>query len=100
MFNTENLTPMQKGRLEKALDKQYRFSDGIRTLRAEIERRAKNEGLEKDTCDGMLDYNRTRFNRMNGAEQREYMARLKAKRYYFVNNLKVPKIVFDAIAGC
>lgn len=95
MFKTDSLSPMQLGRLNAALDRQYRFADGVRTLRAELERA---QVLEKSETDGMVDWSRTRFNRMDGREQAAYEARLKARRYYYINNVQVPKIVYDAAA--
>lgn len=95
-IRTDNLTPMQAGRLNAALDKRYRWSDGaIKTLREFIEGEA---SIAKQTGDGMIDFNRRRFNNMDGREQRAYEARLKAKRYFYLNNQQVPKIVFDAVA--
>ena len=95
MFKTDSLSPMQLGRLNAALDRQHRFADGVRTLRAELERA---QVLEKSETDGMVDWSRTRFNRMDGREQAAYEARLKARRYYYINNVQVPKIVYDAAA--
>ncbi len=46
----------------------------------------------------MIDYSRTHFNRLGSyAEQDAYIARLKAKRYFYVNGWGVPKSVYDAI---
>lgn len=94
-YNLADLSPMQLGRLNAALDKLYRFSDGVRSLRAEFDRAP---AIEKSEGDGMIDWSRTKFNRMDYREQAAYEARLKAKRYYYVNSLQVPKIVFDALA--
>lgn len=94
MFHTDKLSPMQLGRLNAALDKLYRFEDGVRTLRAQLERAPT---LEKSEGDGMIDWSRTRFNRMDGREQVEYERRLRAKRYYYLNGMQVPKIVHDAV---
>jgi hypothetical protein len=94
-INTANLTPMQLARTNAALDKLYRYSDGIRPLRAEIERGA---GV-KEEWDGGADYNRRKFNAMNHAEQRAYEAKLKAKRQYTVDGTIVPKLVYDAVVG-
>ncbi len=99
MFNVNDLSPLQAGRLNAALDRQYRFSDGVRTLRAHIERMAAVGPLERSESDGSIDFNRHKFNRMDYRQQAAYEATLKARRYYFVNDLKVPKIVFDAIAA-
>jgi hypothetical protein len=40
IFNTEQLNPMQKGRLEKSLLQKFRFSEGIYTLKDYIEKYA------------------------------------------------------------
>lgn len=95
MWKNESLSAMQAGRLSAALARPYRFSDGIRSLKAELER---NPDKTKSESDGMIDWSRSKFNRMDGREQAAYEARLKAKRYYFVGGLAVPKIVFDAVA--
>lgn len=92
-LNTETLNPMQLGRLNAALAKRARYSGEVRTL---AEHLATLKG-EKKEGDGMIDWNRTRFNRMNGAEQREYEARLKARRYFYVDGWQVPKIVWDVV---
>lgn len=96
MFNTTNLTPMQLGRLNAALEKRYRFqSAGVLTLRQYIE---SLPSIEKSECDGMIGWNRRHFNRLGStADQRAYEDRLKAKRHYFVNGVEVPKLVHDAI---
>ena len=90
----EGLTPMQIGRVNKALDTEYRFTDGTRKLRAHIENLS---SIEKKESDGMIDYSRSRYNKLDGAEQDKYIAGLKAKRYYWINNTKVPKIVYDVV---
>lgn len=92
---TSNLSAMQLGRLNAQLDKQYHFSSiGVAPMRQWIEAQT---SITKSETDGMMDYSRTRFNRMDNREQAEYMARLKSRRHYFINNVKVPKIVFDAV---
>lgn len=98
MFRTNNLSPMQAGRLHAALDRQYRFDGVIKTLRAHLEELAMVGPLNLTKGDGMIDYSRTHFNRLgSNAEQDAYIARLKAKRYFYVNGWVVPKIVYDAI---
>jgi hypothetical protein len=94
-LDTSLLTPMQLGRLNKALDKQYHTANGIETMREMVARLAP---VKKET-DGMIDYSRHRFNQMNGDEQRRYMARLEAKRYYWLDNVAVPKIVWDCVVA-
>lgn len=98
MFDTDALSPIQAGRLNAALDRQYRFDGTVRTLRAHIEHMATSGPLEFSEGDGMIDYSRTRFNRMeSNRDQDAYIARLKAKTYYYVNGWVVPKLVYDAL---
>lgn len=98
LFNTVSLSPMQSGRLQTALDRQYRFDGVVKTLRSHIEELAAAGKLEFSEGDGMIDYSRTHFNRLGSyAEQDAYIARLKAKRYFYLNGWVVPKLVYDAI---
>jgi len=98
MFETNSLSPMRLGRLNAALDKQYRFNGRIRSLRDHIVELAKEGPLDLSESDGMIDYSRHHFNRMSSQkEQDAYIARLKAKRYFYVNGWVVPKLVYDAI---
>lgn len=97
-FKTDSLSPMQSGRLQTALDRQYRFDGVVKTLRSHIEELAAADQLELSEGDGMIDYSRTHFNRLGSyAEQDAYIARLKAKRYFYLNGWVVPKLVYDAI---
>lgn len=52
----------------------------------------------------MVDYSRTRFNRLAFHKAQDaYIARLNAKRYFYVNGWVVPKLVYDALRrdlGC
>ena len=90
---TDNMTPMQIGRLNKALAKLYRIGGGeIVTLRTIVERA---DGVKRE-WDGMCDWSRSKFNRMTGKEQAAYEAMLKARRYYGIDGMIVPKIVYDA----
>lgn len=98
MFQTETLAPMQAARLKVALEKKYRFDGVVKSLRAHIDLLAASGPLELTEGDGMIDYSRTHFNRLGSCrEQAAYIARLKAKRYFYVNGWVVPKLVFDAI---
>lgn len=45
----------------------------------------------------MIDYSRRRFNAMNHAEQRDYIARLESRTHYYINGVQVPKLVFDLV---
>lgn len=98
MFKTEALSPMQAGRLNAALDRQYRFDGVVRSLRSHLEALAVAGPLELTEGDGMIDYSRARFNRLaSDREQAAYVARLRAKRYFYVNGWVVPKLVYEAI---
>jgi hypothetical protein len=93
-FDTAHLTPMQLGRLNKALDRLYRFSDGtVATLRAKIESFPE---IEKTESDGMIKWSRSKFNSLDGRGQDAYEARLKAERLCWINDMQVPVIVYDA----
>ena len=93
-LNLDNLTPMQRGRVTKALEGKARYDGEVRTLADQI---ATLEGV-KTEGDGMIDWNRIRFNRMDGKQQRAYETRLKAQRRFYVDGWQVPKIVWDCIA--
>ena len=93
-FNFTGLSAMQSGRVNKALDTLYRFSDGVYSLRTAIERVPQ---IKKSESDGMIDWNRRHSNRLSGQEQAAYETRLKEKRLYWINDLRVPKIVYDVV---
>ena len=94
-FNTDGLSPMQIGRLTACLNKLYSFPDGVWTLRFAIEHMPV---IVKRETDGMIDWNRRHYNRLgSNQEQDAYEARLKAKRLYYINDINVPKIVYDAV---
>lgn len=103
-FITDDLTPMQAGRLAKALDSLIRVDGVVMTQR---ERLAPLSGRKKET-DNMAAYNRVRFNGMTQRDQEAYMARLRGKRVYMVAVplagydgdawSEVPKVIYDAIA--
>lgn len=100
MFKTDNLSPMHQGRLHAALAKHYRYDGTVRTLRQHIEELAAAGPLDLSEGDGMIDYSRTHFNRLPSVrEQDAYVARLRTKRYFYVNGWVVPKLVYDAIRG-
>ena len=74
-------------------------SGAIKTLRQHIESLAAAGPLELSEGDGMIDYSRRHFNRLGSLkEQDAYIAGLKAKRYYWINDWKIPKLVHDALA--
>ena len=94
MIRTDGLSSMAAGRLKKALDKRYRFEDGAATLREWLESQAE---LVKTEGDGMVRFSRSKYNRMDGREQDAYEAALREERHYYVNDVEVPKIVYDAV---
>jgi hypothetical protein len=97
MFETEARSPMQHGRLNAALDRQYRFDGIVKSLGSHIEVLAGAGPLELTEGDGD-DYSRRHFNRLASHKAQDaYIARLRAKRYFYVNGWVVPKLVYDAI---
>lgn len=94
-IDTSNLSPMALGRVNAALEKLARYDGEVRTLRDHI---ATLKG-EKREGDGMVNWNRRRFNAMGAAEQRAYEARLKGQRRFYVDGWQVPKIVWDCVVG-
>lgn len=98
LFKTVSLSPIQSGRLQAALNRQYRFDGVVKTLRSHIEELSAAGQLELSEGDGMNDYSRTHFNHLGSYEEQDaYVGRLKAKRYFYLNGWVVPKLVYDAI---
>jgi hypothetical protein len=94
---TEALSPLQQGRLDATLDRQYRFDGFVKSLRSHIELLAAAGPLDLTEGDGMI-YSRRHFNRLASHNAQDaYIARLKARRYFYVNGWVVPKLVYDAI---
>ena len=86
---------MQRGRLDKVLDKVYNFDGHVCSLRNLIEWA---NAIKKTESDGMCDWSRVKYNRMGShTEQDAYEAGLRAHRYYYINGVRVPKIVYDAV---
>ena len=82
----------QDARLLAALNKQYNYRGAVMTMRRIIEQ---TQPMVASITNGMMDYSRNKFNNMYQREQDAYIARLKARRLYFVNDVKVPKLVYD-----
>lgn len=102
LFNLDAMPAMQAGRLRKALNRQFRFSDGVMTLGEKLAKEHAAGGLTKSESDSMIDYNRRRFNAMNIDQQVAYIRKLESRRRYWVNRpdgsgWEIPKIVFDAM---
>jgi hypothetical protein len=91
-FVTDGWAPVRKNLLESLLSETCTFPAGVMTMRRFLETATK-----KEVTDGMSGYRHATFNRLEGAEQDAYMARLFAKRLYWVNDAQVPKTVFDAL---
>lgn len=85
-----------EARVENALAKKYNYHGATMSMQQIIE-----QVKPMVTCitDGMIDYSRTTFNRMDGREQAVYTKRLQDRRLYFVNDIKVPKVVHDWAAA-
>jgi hypothetical protein len=97
---TMSLIAANDARLQAALEKRWRWPDGaIRTTAEQIAIWRAAGPIEKSEGDGMIDWSRRTFNRMDGNQQAAYEARLKAKRYYYLNNTTVPKIIYDSVEG-
>ena len=97
MFRTEALSPLQSGCLMVALDRHYRFDGVVKALRSHIEQSAESSPLELSESDGMISYTRIRFNRMGSWQlTRRYIARLKAKRCFYVNDWVIPIVPASA----
>lgn len=98
MFHTSNLTPMQRGRLNAALDKQYRYNGFVKTLRDHVVALAREGPLALSESGGMIDYSRSHFNRLPSQKYQDaYITRLKARRYFYVNGWVIPKLVHQAL---
>jgi hypothetical protein len=80
-----------ESRINQTLDKKINFNGEIKTWREFVT----SQNIELSDGDGMIDWNRTKFNRMNYKEQKEYEDKLKSKKYYYVNGYQCPKIVWD-----
>lgn len=96
-ISTHGLSAMQVGRLNKALEALVRIDGVVMSWRDYA-----LTTVRKRETDGMADYSRTRFNRMNGREQAAYMARLQAKRVYILEDAEgygraVAKVIYDAV---
>jgi hypothetical protein len=97
VFNTENLKPIELGRLEKQLNKKYRYSEGIMTQKEYILKYA----IDKKIYKGGV-FNRTHYNRLDNEGQIKYEANLKAKIDYDIVlkdgcSLSIPKIIYDCL---
>jgi len=97
------MTPMQKGRLKKVLEKLWRFNGVVKNMKQQIESEWDNKEIkDKYITNNMWKWNRHKFNRMMGDEQHEYEAKLIKGRTYNVslgsNSCRnIPKTLFDVL---
>lgn len=96
-FNLDKLSVVNQARANKCLDKLFRFSGRVMSLRAFIE----ENGKDKVEGDNAYKYDRRKFNRMDAAQQKKYEASL-AKPAYFIKygdclSVEVPKLVYDIV---
>lgn len=93
----DNLNEIAKRRLVSLLDKKICHRGVIKTWREFV------EGLpdvpEKAIHDGNINYNRRHFNRLSAAEQRRYTEKLNAQRLFWLEDIRVPKMIYDAVPG-
>lgn len=94
-INLSRLSPRDAGRVNKALDMVYNFFGETKTMRAWLE--ALPEVRKTESQGGI--FNRHHFNRLGSeAEQRAYEERLRTKRRYYINDVEVPKMIYDVVA--
>jgi hypothetical protein len=90
---------MELGRVQKSLNKQYRFAQGVMTWGERLESLTITG---KRVTDSRCNWNRTKFNRMNHKEQDAYEKRLRETPIYCVDygynfSFDVPKIIWDVL---
>lgn len=90
-------TAKDKGRTKKALDQLVNWRG--RTMRWRDVIAALPDMPEKVIANGLMDYNRHKFNARDHEGQAAYMRRLKERRHYFVEGIEVSKTIFDAVIG-
>ena len=83
-------SPLMRGKLEVSLNRTFRFSDGIRTLKAEL---LKRDIVRKTT------YTRTHETRRTNLTYRELSEPNAEYTLWDINGagLPVPKIVYDSV---
>lgn len=88
-----------QGKADKALDRKYNFSFGLYSFKEAINKGkfvSKQKGLES-----RVKYSRTKFNRMDHAEQQEYEKKMKEKKEVYYLTLPdgcivdCPKLVWE-----
>ncbi len=106
LFNQEainKLSPVEKERLKKVLDKLWCFDGLICSMGAHLKAEFEFEVLKsKHTTNNMWKWSRAKFNNMNDAEQREYEAGLIKGRTYHINYegnscREVAKVIYNVL---
>ena len=96
LFDLVGLTPLQLAAFNKSAGKLFKFDGVVKCLLAQLETMG---ATSKETINGLIDYNRHTFNRLDHKGQAAYMARLHARRIYVINapdhGTCVPKNMFD-----
>lgn len=89
-----------EARTHSMLNSLIRIGYLVASWREHIDGWAEQSELSFDTMDGMIDYNRYHFNRLDSTvKQDAYMKRLRVKTYYTINDTIVPKLVYDHYKG-
>lgn len=96
-----SMTAAMTGRINKALDKVYRFPDATESFRQRIERGVYSAAEAEDVPKAQ--YNRLKWNRMNAAEQADYERKMRETkvqyRLIYADDTdrfsEVPKLVHD-----
>lgn len=94
---------MAKGRIEKVLDKLWRFDGVVRSMGEQLKIEFESGLIKaKYATNNMWKWNRRKFNNMNGEEQREYEAGLIKGRTYHIDYgggscREIPKVIYDAL---
>lgn len=94
-IDISNLSPRDTGRLNKSLDVVYHIGGEVQSLRRWLEGLSE---VRKAEGDASSDFNRRHFNRLGStSEQAAYEARLKTRRKFYINDIEVPKMVYEAV---
>jgi len=93
-----SLLAANQARLEKALNKQYRYTEGIMTVKEQVDRYALGFTTMEESS---VEFNRRKYNNMLADEQAEYQKKLdkKVTKYYATKRgeflISLPKIVYE-----
>ena len=92
------LAQANEARLNNALSKLYRYHDGIKTLKQNLDENATS--FEVKTVP-KYEYNRRKYNNMDWAEQEAYETKLKQTKTIYVayyadgSHSDIPKMVYE-----